>query len=592
MSKEIVVNVCMGTGGIAAGGKEVLAAFVSALDAVGVNGQVEKHCAVHKVGCGGFCARDVLVDLTIDGKRTTYQYIKPDMVNKIVEEHIGKGKPIAKWLVADDYHDYHKYQTKVLLADTDKIDPEDIATFEAISGYQAARKAVCEMTPVEVVREVKESGLRGRGGAGFPTGKKWEKCAQTDADQRYIICNADEGDPGSFMDRTLIEGNPHAIIEGMIIGAQGIGASQGIIFIRAEYQLAVERLKVALDASREKGFLGKGIFGSSFDFDIKIFLGPGAFVCGEETAMIASIEGKRGMPQAKPQYLPAVNGLWGKPTLINNVETLANLRHIINRGAQWFSSIGTETSKGTKLIVLTGKVKNGGLIEVPMGMSIKDIVFKIGGGLEGGKFLKAVYSGGPTGGVIPLEHIDLKLDYENLSALGSMLGSGILSVMDENDCMVNLAKIFFEFTQEESCGKCTPCRVGSKRVLELLVKLTEGEAKKKDLALLKELSEYMKASSLCGLGTMAPNPLLSTMHFFMDEYEAHLKKTCPGKTCKELLIYLIREDVCKGCGMCKKVCPAEAISGEKKETHSIDPSVCARCGACYEKCKFSAIIKE
>jgi NADH:ubiquinone oxidoreductase subunit F (NADH-binding)/(2Fe-2S) ferredoxin/Pyruvate/2-oxoacid:ferredoxin oxidoreductase delta subunit len=592
VNKEIVVNVCLGTGGIAAGGIEVMDAFREQFDAAGIEAKVEKRCTVNKVGCSGFCARDVLVDVIIDGQCTTYQYVKPDMVKKIIDDHLVANKPLIKALVGDDYHDFHKYQEKVLLADCGSIDPESVEAYLAIDGYKAAEKALQDMDPAEVVSEVKDSGLRGRGGAGFPTGDKWQICADTEADQRYVICNADEGDPGSFMDRTLVEGNPHAVIEGMMISAFAVGATKGYVFIRAEYQLAVARLEKALQQAREKGFLGTGLCSSSFDFDIEINLGPGAFVCGEETAIIASIEGRRGMPMPKPPY-PAQSGLWGKPTLINNVETLAALPHIIRKGAAWYSAIGFEKSKGTKLITLAGHVKNAGLIEVPLGMSIKDIVFKIGGGLDSDKLFKAVYSGGPTGGFIPIEHLDLRLDYESLSSIGSMLGSGILNVLDESDCVVDLCRSFLEFTQAESCGKCVPCRVGSKRMLEILTKITEGEGKVKDLKLLEELAQYVYESSLCGLGRYAPSPVFSALKFFRHEFETHIRlKKCPAKSCKSLLTYFIRKEFCVGCGMCKKVCPVGAITGEKKGPHQIDPSICIKCGSCYDKCKFGAAVKE
>ncbi len=593
MNKEIVVNVCMGTGGIAAGGEEVLEAFTHEFELRNITrAAVKKGCAVHKVGCRGFCARDVLVDVTVDGDRSTYQYIQAKMVPRIVEEHITAGNPIAEWLVGEDYHTFHDNQTKIVLADSGRIDPESIDAYLEIDGYSATRKVLLEMTPAEVVGVVKDSGLRGRGGAGFPAGLKWEFCASNPADERYIICNADEGDPGAFMDRSVIEGNPHSVIEGMTIGAYAIGAKTGYVYIRAEYPLAVQRLNNAIKQARDHGFLGADIHGSTYDFDIKVKLGAGAFVCGEETALIASIEGERGMPRAKPPF-PAEKGLWGKPTIINNVETFANVPHILRKGASWFASIGSENSKGTKVIALTGKIRNTGLIEVPMGISLKEIIFNIGGGIADGKLFKAVQTGGPSGGCIPQQHIDLKVDYESLRSIGSMMGSGGMVVLDETDCMVNISKFFLEFTQAESCGKCIPCRIGTKRLLEILTRITEGEGKKGDIDLLLDLARDVRDSSLCGLGMSAPNPILSTIKYFRHEYEAHInQKKCPAKVCSKLLTFFIREDLCVGCGMCKKVCPSGAVTGEKKESHHINTTMCIKCGACYDNCKFSAVLKE
>jgi NADH:ubiquinone oxidoreductase subunit F (NADH-binding) len=593
VNSEITVNVCLGTGGIAAGAEMVMEAFRQEFDSAGVkNASVQKNCKLHKVGCRGFCARDVLVDVSIGETTWTYQYIQPDMVKKIVKDHVVGEKPIEEWLVGDDYHTFHDNQKKVILGDLGKIDPESIEEYLAVDGYKAAEKALTTMTPTEVIETMKKSGLRGRGGAGFPTGLKWSFCAANKADDRYIICNADEGDPGAFMDRSVIEGNPHAVLEGMIIGAYAIGATHGYVYIRAEYPLAVNRLYIALDHAREKGFLGKNLFGTSFDFDIKVKLGAGAFVCGEETALIASIEGERGMPRAKPPF-PANKGLWGKPTIINNVETLANIPPIINKGAEWFASIGSEKSKGTKVIALTGKIRNTGLIEIPMGTPLKDIIFNIGGGIEGDKLFKAVQTGGPSGGCIPQQHIDLPVDYEGLKSVGSMMGSGGMVVLDETDCMVNISKFFLEFTQSESCGKCVPCRIGTKRLLEILTRITEGNGKKGDIELLQELAEDIRDSSLCGLGMSAPNPVLSTLKYFRHEYEAHInQKKCPAKVCNKLLTFFIREDMCVGCGMCAKACSVAAITGEKKKPHHIDSSVCIKCGSCFDACKFSAVLKE
>jgi NADH:ubiquinone oxidoreductase subunit F (NADH-binding)/(2Fe-2S) ferredoxin len=583
----------MGTGGIAAGAEMVMKAFQDQFAAAGLeNATVQNRCKLHKVGCRGFCAKDVLVDISVDGEVATYEYIQEDMVKRLVREHVIGGKPIKEWLVGDDYHVFHDNQTKVVLHDLGKINPESIDDYLGVNGYNAARSALTTMTPEEVIDTVKKSGLRGRGGGGFPTGLKWSLCAANEADQRYVICNADEGDPGAFMDRSVVEGNPHAVIEGMIITAYAIGATLGYVYIRAEYPLAVHRLRIALDQAREKGFLGKNLFGGSFDFDIKIKLGAGAFVCGEETALIASIEGERGMPRAKPPF-PANKGLWGKPTIINNVETLANLPPIINKGAEWFASLGSEKSKGTKVIALTGKIRNTGLIEIPMGMPLKDIIFKIGGGIEGDKLFKAVQTGGPSGGCIPQQFIDLPVDYEGLKSVGSMMGSGGMVVLDETDCMVNIAKFFLTFTQEESCGKCVPCRIGTKRLLEILTRITEGKGKKGDIELLQELAEDVRDSSLCGLGMSAPNPVISTIKYFRHEYEAHInRKKCPAKVCNKLLTFFIRPDQCVGCGMCAKACSVKAISGELKQPHKIDNALCIQCGSCYDVCKFNAVVKD
>jgi NADH:ubiquinone oxidoreductase subunit F (NADH-binding) len=543
------------------------------------------------VGCRGFCARDVLVDVIINGEKTTYQYIKPDMVERIVKEHIVGGEAVQDWTVKKDYHTFHEKQIKVVLADCGEVDPEDIDSYITRKGYEALKKVLTEMTPEKVINSIEASGLRGRGGAGFPTGVKWDFARRASGDMKYIICNADEGDPGAFMDRSIIEGNPHAVIEGMIIGAYAIGAMQGYVYIRAEYPLAVERLEIALEQARQRGFLGKNILGSGFDFDIKIKLGAGAFVCGEETALIASIEGKRGMPRPKPPF-PAQKGLWGKPTVINNVETLANVPPIIRNGALWFARFGTEKSKGTKVFALTGKVNNTGLIEVPMGISLREIIYDIGGGIEGERKLKAVQTGGPSGGCIPAEYIDIPVDYESLAKMGSIVGSGGMVVMDETDCMVNIAKYFLEFTQAESCGKCVPCRIGTKRLLEILNRITDGRGRPGDIDLLITLSEDVKAGSLCGLGQTAPNPVLSTIKYFRDEYEAHIHdKRCPAGVCKNLLTYTVIEEFCKGCTMCARVCPASAIVGEKKQPHRIIQEICIKCGACFETCKFKAIKK-
>jgi len=581
----------MGTGGIAAGGVKVMSSFEKTLAAAGIDATVERNCSVHKVGCRGFCARDVLVDVIINGDKYTYQYIKPDMVERIVNEHIMGDAPVSEWLVKGDYHIFHDKQVKVVLSDCGEVDPEDIDSYISRGGYEATKKVLTTMTPQETIEVIKASGLRGRGGAGFSTGVKWDMAIKAPGPVKYLICNADEGDPGAFMDRSVVEGNPHAVIEGMIIGAYAIGAPYGYVYIRAEYPLAVDRLHLALRQAKERGLLGKNILGKGLDFNIKVKLGAGAFVCGEETALIASIEGKRGQPRAKPPF-PVQKGLWGKPTIINNVETLANVPYIMMKGAEWYASMGTEKSKGTKVFALTGKILNSGLIEVPMGIPLKEIIYDIGGGIEGGRKLKAVQTGGPSGGCIPASIVDTPVDYESLGKVGSIMGSGGMVVLDETDCMVNVAKYFLEFTKSESCGKCVPCRVGTKRLLEILTRITEGRGREGDIDLLSTLSSDVKTSSLCGLGQTAPNPVLSTIKYYRDEYEAHIyEKRCPAGVCKDLLSYSILDEFCKGCTACVRVCPAGAIVGEKKKPHKIIQDICIKCGACFETCKFKAIKK-
>ena len=586
---NIEIRVCMGTGGIASGGAEVLDAFKREIEASGIRASVRENCSTHRVGCRGLCAKDVLVDVAINNEKVTYQYIKPDMVSRIVKEHVMENNPVTEWTVGEEYHSFHKKQIKVVLSDCGRLDPESIDDYIAANGYEAAKNIFKSWTPEQVIAEIKASGLRGRGGAGFPTGMKWELARANVNDDKYIICNADEGDPGAFMDRAVIEGNPHSVIEGMLIGAFAIGSRKGYVYIRAEYPLAVDRLRLAIREATERGFLGKKIFGTELDFEIVVKLGAGAFVCGEETALIASIEGQRGMPRAKPPF-PVNKGLWQKPTVINNVETLANIPYIMRKGAEWFASYGTEKSKGTKVFALTGKIMNTGLIEVPMGITLREIIYDIGGGIEGGRKLKAVQTGGPSGGCIPADMLDLNVDYESLAKVGSIVGSGGMIVLNEDDCMVNMAKYFIQFTQEESCGKCVPCRIGTKRLLEIMERITKGQGREEDLALLEDLSNSVKVTSLCGLGQTAPNPVLSTLKYFRDEFEAHIKdKKCPAKVCKELIIYSILEDACKGCGACLRACPAGAITGDKKKPHKIDPEMCIRCGACFEACKFKAV---
>ena len=528
--------------------------------------------------------------------------VKEEHVKEIVAEHLLKGRPVTRLLydetVAEDNTikslddtAFYKKQLRIALRNCGVINPENIDEYIAFDGYAALGKVLTEMTPDEVIQTILDSGLRGRGGAGFPTGLKWKFAAGNKADQKYVCCNADEGDPGAFMDRSILEGDPHVVIEAMAIAAYAIGASQGYVYIRAEYPIAVQRLTIAINQAREYGLLGKNIFGTDFSFDLDIKLGAGAFVCGEETALMTSIEGKRGEPRPRPPF-PAVKGLFARPTILNNVETYANVPQIILKGADWFASMGTEKSKGTKVFALGGKIKNTGLVEIPMGTTLRTIVEEIGGGIPNGKKFKAAQTGGPSGGCIPASLIDTPIDYDNLIAIGSMMGSGGLIVMDEDTCMVDIAKFFLEFTVDESCGKCTPCRVGTKRLLELLNKITDGKGTMEDLDKIEELAEFIKANSLCGLGQTAPNPVLSTMRYFRDEYVEHIvNKRCPAGVCKALLNYKIDPVKCKGCTLCARTCPAGAISGTVRQPHSIDTTKCVKCGACVEKCKFGAISK-
>ncbi|NCO67909.1 MAG: NADH-quinone oxidoreductase subunit F [Nitrospirae bacterium CG_4_10_14_0_8_um_filter_41_23] len=591
MRADIKIKVCMGPGGIAKGGADVIEAIKKEINSTGKKAMIEKRCSLHQVGCLGFCAKDVLVEVIINGNKTTYEHIKPDMIPRIVKEHLVEGKPVTEWAVGEEYRNFHKKQIKVVLSHCGEIDPEDINAYIAAGGYEAAKKALTSMSPEKVVEVVNASKLRGRGGAGFPTGLKWELSLKIKSEVKYIICNGDEGDPGAFMDRSVMEGDPHSIIEGMIICAKATMSQHGFIYVRAEYPLAVKRLQLAIDQCYEAGLLGKNILGTGCNFDLKIFQGAGAFVCGEATALMRSIEGKRGMPTPK-LWRSAVKGLWDKPTVLNNVETFANVPQIILKGADWFRNLGTERSGGTKVFALTGKVKNAGLIEVPLGISLREIIYDIGGGIEGDRKFKAVQTGGPSGGCIPAGFLDIEVDYEPLALAGSIMGSGGMIVLDETDCMVNTAKFFLEFTQAESCGKCTPCRIGTKRLLEILERITSGKGKKGDIELLEELSEDIKATSLCGLGMTAPNPVLSTIKYFRNEYEAHIiDKKCPAAVCKDLIKYFILEKVCKGCGACKRVCPADAIRGIKKKPHRIDSNLCVKCGTCFYACKFKAIMK-
>ncbi len=599
------VLICGGTGCTSSNSEKIIDAMQVAIDNAGLNEEVK----IVKTGCFGLCALGPIVIVYPEG--CFYNRVTVEDAEEIVNEHLLKGR-IVKRLVYNETIDtandtikslndtaFYKTQQRIALRNCGVINPEDIEEYIANDGYTALGKALTEMKPEEVIQTVLDSGLRGRGGAGFPTGLKWKFAAGNNADQKYVCCNADEGDPGAFMDRSILEGDPHALIEAMTIAGYAIGASQGYIYVRAEYPIAVNRLQIAIKQAREYGLLGKNIFESGFDFDLDVRLGAGAFVCGEETALMTSIEGKRGEPRPRPPF-PAVKGLFGKPTVLNNVETYANIPQIINNGVEWFRAIGTEKSKGTKVFALGGKIEHTGLVEVPMGTTLRQIVEEIGGGIPNGKKFKAAQTGGPSGGCIPADLMDVEIDYDNLLEIGSMMGSGGLIVMDEDTCMVDIAKFFLEFTVDESCGKCTPCRVGTKRMLEILNKITDGKATMEDLDKLEALCNYIKDNSLCGLGQTAPNPVISTLRYFRDEYIAHIvDKKCPAGACKNLLSYSIVKDSCFGCGMCAKNCPADAIvvtdyvaPGKKKPAYDIDAQKCIKCGACVGSCKFKAIIKK
>ena len=586
------ILVCGGTGCRASHSEHIITALRKELDEAGLSDQVQ----VIRTGCFGFCEQGPIVKTVPDN--TFYVSVKPEDAEAIVREHIIKGRKVERLLyvapdtgrhVSDSKHmEFYKPQVRIALRNCGFIDPENINEYIARDGYAALGK-VLEMRPEEVIREIMDSGLRGRGGGGFPTGLKWKITREVQADQKYVVCNADEGDPGAFMDRSILEGDPHSIIEAMAINGYCTGASKGMIYIRAEYPLAIHRLEVAIAQAREYGLLGNDIMGTGFSFDIEIRYGAGAFVCGEETALIHSMEGKRGEPTVKPPF-PSESGYKGQPTNVNNVETYANIPPIILRGAKWFSSIGTEKSKGTKVFALAGKVNNVGLIEVPMGTTLREVIFDIGGGIKNGKKFKAVQTGGPSGGCLTEKHLDTPIDYDNLLASGSMMGSGGMIVMDEDDCMVSVAKFYLEFTVEESCGKCTPCRIGNKRLLEILDRITKGKGTEEDLTELKNLAGVIRDSSLCALGQTAPNPVLSTMDNFWDEYVAHVRdKSCPAHQCRDLMSYVIDPKVCKGCSLCSRVCPTNAISGVLKQPYSIDQTVCIKCGTCMDKCKFGAI---
>ncbi|MGN0559566.1 MAG: NADH-quinone oxidoreductase subunit NuoF [Candidatus Fimenecus sp.] len=590
------VLVCGGTGCTSSNSLAIIEALESEIAKKGLQDEVK----VVRTGCFGLCALGPIMIVYPEG--SFYSQVQVDDVPEIVEEHLLKGRLVKRLLydetvTMDDVKslqetDFYKKQHRVALRNCGVIDPENIEEYIAFDGYMALAKCLKEYTPEQVIQIVKDSGLRGRGGGGFPTGLKWSFTAANQADQKYVVCNADEGDPGAFMDRSVLEGDPHCIVEAMAICGYATGATEGYVYVRAEYPIAVKRLQIAIKQAREYGLLGKNIFDSGFDFDLHVRLGAGAFVCGEETALMTSIEGNRGEPRPRPPY-PAVKGLFAKPTTENNVETFANIPQIILKSADWFASMGTEKSKGTKVFALGGKIKNTGLVEIPMGTTLREIIEEIGGGIPNGKKFKAAQTGGPSGGCIPASLMDTPIDYDNLTAIGCMMGSGGLIVMDEDNCMVDIAKFFLNFTVDESCGKCTPCRVGTKRLLEMLDKITEGKATMEDLDKLEDLCNYIKANSLCGLGQTAPNPVLATLKFFREEYVAHIQdKKCPAGVCKALMTYSIEADKCRGCTACARKCPAGAIEGKVKEVHTIHTDKCIKCGVCMETCKFGAIVKK
>lgn len=590
------ILVCGGTGCTSSSSERIIQLLEEEIKLKGL----EDEAKVIKTGCFGLCALGPIMIVYPEG--AFYSRVEPENIKEIVSEHIEKGRVVKHLLYQETikdgkiepltHTDFYRKQKRVALRNCGVIDPENINEYFATDGYQALARVLSSMTPDQVIDTIKASGLRGRGGGGFPTGTKWALAKANEDDQKYVCCNADEGDPGAFMDRSILEGDPHVLIEAMAIAGYAIGATKGFVYVRAEYPIAVHRLQIAIDQAKERGLLGSDILGTGFEFDLEIRLGAGAFVCGEETALMTSIEGKRGEPRPRPPF-PAQKGLFGKPTVLNNVETYANIPRIILNGAPWFAAMGTEKSKGTKVFALGGKINHTGLVEVPMGTTLREIVEEIGGGIPNGKKFKSAQTGGPSGGCIPAHLIDTPIDYDNLIAIGSMMGSGGLIVMDEDNCMVDIAKFFLEFTVEESCGKCSPCRIGTKRLLEILERITKGQGEMEDLDKLIELSNHIKQNSLCGLGQTAPNPVLSTINYFRDEYIAHIKdKTCPSKVCRSLLSYYIIEDKCVGCTACARVCPADAIRGSVKKVHQIDLEKCIKCGACIEKCKFGAIIKK
>ena len=590
-TREKHILVCHGTGCTSSKSPQILENFNKIIKEKNI-----ENVRVIKTGCFGLCAKGPIV--IIRPEDTFYAGVTPDDCEEIIQTHIIEGNKVERLLAKDidgtkvnslDELNFYKKQKRIALKNCGVINPEEIDEYIAFDGYKALEKVLKEMSPDDVVKTISDSGLRGRGGAGFPTGKKWELTKAVQGEQKYVVCNADEGDPGAFMDRSILEGDPHAVLEAMEIAGYTIGANKGFIYVRAEYPIAVKRLKIAIEQAREYGILGKNIFGTNFNFDIEIRLGAGAFVCGEETALLESIEGKRGQPRVKPPY-PANAGLWGKPTLINNVETYANIAQIILKGSEWYSSIGTETSKGTKVFALGGNVNNIGLVEVPMGTTLREIVYDIGGGIPNGREFKAAQTGGPSGGCIPKENLDVPIDYESLKQIGSMMGSGGLIVMDDTKCMVSLAKFYLQFTVSESCGKCTPCRIGTKRMLEILERITEGKGEEKDLEKLDKLAKNIIRASVCGLGQTAPNPVLSTMKYFMDEYKEHVfDKKCRTNECKKLAKITIDPQKCKGCGLCQKNCPVGAIKGEGRDIREIDQTKCIKCGTCIAKCPFHAI---
>jgi NADH:ubiquinone oxidoreductase subunit F (NADH-binding)/(2Fe-2S) ferredoxin len=586
------VKVCAGTACLFAGSMSVFDAFVQEVQAAGLGDSVE----VSIIGCHGLCSMSPVTVLSDD---TLYGHLKPKDVATVVEQHLKGGQPVEKFLYKDaktgervrDWHDigFYKAQTRIALRDVGVINPESIDAYIAVGGYEAARMALSEKTPEQIIEEVTDSGIRGRGGAGFPTGVKWKFANASKSDEKYLICNADEGDPGAFMDCSILEGDPHAVIEGMLIGSYAIGAHEGYVYVRAEYPIAVKRLTKAVAEAEARGYLGKNVFGTGWEFNLHLKLGAGAFVCGEETALIASIEGKRGMPRTRPPF-PAVSGLWGKPTNINNVETFSNVPWIIKNGAEAYNSLGAETSRGTKAFSLAGKIVNGGLAEVPMGTSLRHLIFEVGGGIKDGKQFKAVQLGGPSGGCVPASLLDTPVDYESLAATGAIVGSGGMVVVDDETCMVDLARFFLDFTQKESCGKCVPCRLGTKRMLETLDRIIDGDGREGDIELLEEMGHYIIEGTLCALGGTAPNPVLTTIKYFREEYEAHIReKRCPAGKCKSLITYYIDAEACTGCMLCAKKCPTNCITGERKQPHVIDVAQCIKCDTCRQVCKFNAV---